>query len=80
MDSYDRGIAYWIWLSENNGIGPVSAKALLDKFITPQNINIGTSRKKSIVKTCRKIYLENLHINNNIAPFSGRNYKRVVFE
>jgi len=38
MDSYYSDAVYWIWLSEINGIGPVSAKALIDKFITPQNI------------------------------------------
>ena len=38
MDIYDNCLVYWIWLSQINGIGPVSAKVLLNVFKTPQNI------------------------------------------
>ncbi|WP_443659383.1 helix-hairpin-helix domain-containing protein [Clostridium algidicarnis] len=38
MITYDSDLVYWIWLSEINGVGPVTAKVLLDVFKTPYNI------------------------------------------
>lgn len=38
MITYDSDLVYWIWLSEINGVGPVTAKVLLDIFKTPYNI------------------------------------------
>jgi DNA processing protein len=38
MCTYNRDLIYWIWLSQINGIGPVTAKLLLDVFKTPENI------------------------------------------
>lgn len=34
----DESLIYWIWLSELKGIGPVTAKTLLNRFETPVNI------------------------------------------
>lgn len=34
----DSSLIYWIWLSELKGIGPVTAKILLNRFKTPENI------------------------------------------
>jgi DNA processing protein len=38
MVNYDGELVYWIWLSQINGVGPVTAKVLLDVFKTPENI------------------------------------------
>ena len=38
MNLSNSGLIYWIWLSQINGIGPVTAKNLLDTFKTPENI------------------------------------------
>lgn len=38
MALYKESLLYWIWLSQLTGIGPVTAKALLDALKTPENI------------------------------------------
>ena len=38
MDTHDCDLVFWIWLSQINGIGPVTAKILLNVFKTPENI------------------------------------------
>lgn len=38
MATYDSNLVHWIWLSQINGIGPITSKVLLNIFKTPQNI------------------------------------------
>lgn len=35
---------YWIWLSQINGIGPITCRRLLDKFKIPENIYIASKK------------------------------------
>lgn len=70
----EKQYLYWIWLNELKGVGPVTAKRLLQKFITPKNIYNAT--KEELKELCG--IGENL--SENIIESRNLDHARIILD
>lgn len=57
---------YWIWLSQINGIGPVTSKKLLSKFKTPENIYKASKEDLKNIEGVGEVISSNIVSNKDL--------------